>query len=89
MKKILYVLITMIAAGCASKPETPLSNVITGKGMENFSSDHAVCEQKAAEQERNLWLMSIDSTEIPKLKKNAYNLCMQRKGYTGGDIKSN
>ena len=89
MKKLILCLIVLSGFGCASREVAPVANVMSAKGMENFSADSAACDQKAADQERNLWLMGIESTEIPRLKKSAYNQCMQKKGYTGGDIKSN
>ena len=87
MKKIILFVAVVSAFGCASKPEAPIANLISAKGMDNFAADNTVCEKKASEHQRNLWLMGIESTDIPGLTKNAYNVCMQRKGYSGGDIR--
>ena len=87
MKKIILFVAVVSAFGCASAPDAPLANLISARGMDNFSADNAACEKKASAHERNLWLMGIESTDIPGMTKNAYNMCMQRKGYTGGDIK--
>ena len=79
-----FLAIVFSLSSCATQPQSPVTN--KQKGMHEFETDNAKCMAIAKRYENNLWLQNVDASEIPRLKRNTFNSCMQSRGYVGGDI---
>ena len=83
-KTISLLAIAILASACATPPPAPVSN--KQKGMGEYETDNKKCAAIAKRYENNLWLQNVDVQDIPRLKMNTFNGCMQSRGYVGGDI---
>lgn len=82
--KITCLALVILISGCAPLSSAPVSN--KQKGMSEYETDNAKCAGLAKRYENNLWLQNVEVAEIPRLKRQNFNACMQARGYVGGDI---
>lgn len=81
---ITFLAVAISLSGCANQPLAPVTN--KQKGMQEYETDTVKCGSIAKRYEGNLWLQNVEASEIPRLKRQTFNACMQSRGYVGGDI---